>query len=228
MLNVDLKWLVVLAIVVLVGTFAFGATSLSAALDPLRAADANLKNAQTQAQVQHDNVDIKYYEAGKQTQLEAQKQQLANQTAFEQQRQAKELALLDEKIETERQARAQQLAHAEQSARIQNALLDWGGRVLTIVVALVLLIATISFAVKQIPQLHPGKVTRGPVSDVDLGRLNNQIQHQFTEMRRDVANLEKRGMSPQWQPTQPRGNGSNGNGHEPPTTGKLKRLVLVK
>jgi hypothetical protein len=228
MLNFDLKWLTLLAIIVLVGAFAFGATSISAALDPVRAANANAVNARTQAQTLRDAVDIKYYEASKQAQFEAQKQQLANQLTFDQQQRAKELALLDEKIETERQMRAQQLALAQQSAQVWSALLDWGGRVLALGIALALLIASGGFTIRQIAQVRHGKGARDWVSNVELGQLNHRIQNQFVALHEKIASLEKRMMPSQSQPTQPYTDSIGGDGHEPAMSGKLKRLTLVK
>lgn len=228
MLNFDLKWLTLLAIIVLVGAFAFGATSISATLDPVRAANANAMNARTQAQTLRDAVDIKYYEAGKQAQLDAQKQQLTNQLVFEQQQRAKELALLDEKIETERQMRAQQLAQAEERERILAAVLDWSGRAMALGVALALVIAASGLAIKQIAQVQRGQGARDWVSNITLEQLNHRLQNQFTALQEEIARLEKQMTSLQSQPTQPHTDSTGGDGHEPATNGKLKRLTLVK
>jgi len=169
-MQIDFKWFAIIALVVMVGAFAFGATSFSAAFDPVRTADANAKNAQTQVQVQRDTIDLETYKAQQQAKLEAEKQQLANQAEFEKQRNAKllaqmdeqaklndeqrrkEIALLDEKIETERQMRAQQLAQDKEWARVQAAVFDWGGRVLVVGLALATLIAASGFTLNQIAQ----------------------------------------------------------------------------
>ncbi len=250
MLNFDLKWLTLLALVVLVGAFAFGATSISAALDPLRAAEAKAKIAQTTTQEARDKVDLLAYAAQQQTQLEAEKQLALAQTEFEKQRIAKllaqmdeqakfeqaqhvkQLALLDEQAETERQKRAQDLAQAEERARILAVVLDWGGRTVAVGIALAMVIAASGFALKQFAQAR-AVVVRQPAQAVamadaasarqftiELGRVNDRIQTRLDQMGQRIENLETMVMQMQTQP--------RGDGHEPVTTGTLKRLTLVK
>jgi hypothetical protein len=169
-MQIDFKWFAIIALVVMVGAFAFGATSFSAAFDPVRTADANARNAQTQVQTQRDTIAIETYKVQQQAKLEAEKQQLVAQAEFENQRNAKlleqmdeqakldaeqrrkELALLDEKIETERQMRTQQLAQDKEWARVQAAVFDWGGRVLAVGLSLAMLIAASRFTLNQIAQ----------------------------------------------------------------------------
>lgn len=228
MLNFDLKWLTLLAIIVLVGAFAFGATSISAALDPLRSAEAHRINERTKAQSERDAIDIQTYKAQQQIRLDAEKLLEQDRREHERQRNQKELALLDEKIETERQMRAQQLAQAEERERILAAVLDWSGRAVALGVALALVIAASGLAIKQIAQVQRGQGARGWVSDVELGQLNHRLQNQFTALQEEIARLEKQMTSLQSQPTQPHTDSTGSGGHETVANGKLKRLTLVK
>jgi len=254
-MQIDFKWFAIIALVVMVGAFAFGATSFSAALDPVRAADAKAKDAQTQAQAQRDAVNTESYKAQQQAKLEAEKQQLANQAEFEKQRNAKlleqmdeqakldaeqqrkELALLDEKIETERQMRAQQLAQAEQWARVQAAVLDWGGRVLAVGIVLAMLTVAGGFTLNQIAQARTVSVQRRLQTqpsttrvshahelDIALGRVNGRLQTQFEELRGQVTNLQAQLAQVQTQPSQGGGNGS-GKDDESRSSGKIIPLL---
>lgn len=151
-MQIDFKWFAIIALFVIVGAFAFGATSVSSAMDPTKGAQARFQDAQTadyvrqvDAQRQLDAIDVETHRQqqalliqAKQQELEAQAKfqqeqnakilaQMDQQAKFEHERRAKELASLDAQAETQRQLDTEKLAQAQQWTRFQAVLLDQGG-----------------------------------------------------------------------------------------------------
>jgi hypothetical protein len=233
-MQIDFKWLAIMAFVIMGSVFAFGATSVSGAMDPVKQSQARLQDAQTadfqrevDAKRQRDSVDLETYKAQQQAQLDAQKQQFAVQTEFAKQQYAKQLAQMDEQAEFDRIRHVQELAQAEQQSRILNLLITAGGAVLILVLSAALMLLATSLAYKQIKLV--GK--RNPDSEFQIaqGRWNDRLQRQIEEASKLQKEPQAQVISAQAESMMPqtRRSRSDGDGREP--MGETnQRLTLIK
>lgn len=229
-MQIDFKWLAIIAFVIMGSVFAFGATSVSGAMDPVKQSQARLQDAQTadfqrevEAKRQRDAVDNEAYKLVQQAQVDAQKQQAALQVVFQMQQNAKQLTQMDEQAAFVSKQHVQELANAEQQSQVLNALLIVGGSVLALAFSVVFVVVAGSIAYKQI------KLARRSYPAIMVGKINDSWQKKFdaASMQQNATEAQLREMQLTLEELQTRHRDSDGHGKDV-VDGKNPRLTVVK
>jgi small-conductance mechanosensitive channel len=243
-----MSWLVVLILVILVGSFLFGASAVGGATDPMKVANSHMVDAQVDQvkqqldkQKQLDAVDVEIYKQQQQVQVDAQKQQAqmqidaanqqaAEQLAFQKAMHDQQLAQMNQQAQLDQQRQAQELKLLQEQIEAQRAehtfwvqlgaaLIPWFGPIVALVAACLSLLVGLAVKARLLPPARKG--SRRAEWDVVLGQVHQQMQKQFDELRIEI---KEKGTSGTYEQRQSTSIPVRGNG----TAVSAKELVFVE